>query len=239
MNQLKKFGKILIVVFLVSGLYSCDEESGTLNFKIIGDVLVLKKKVNDATVYAQAYFAYGTEPMTSAEVVTPGGNSIALLPLDQLQLTWAKEATANDFSTNLPQVGSFKFSVVNEGITHEASDLLVFDNIDFPVIDSTSYSTFNQTMTVEWQAVEGANHYMVKLAKPDGTIIYFSNLLFNNVLSFEIDTNLGSWTEYPVDGGTYSLEVHAIKYESEANQTEYAYQVQEVSIAEKDIVWGE
>ncbi len=49
----------------------------------------------------------------------------------------------------------------------------------------------------------------------------------------------GSWTKAAVDGQTYTLQVNAITFDDGATSANNIYNISELSIAEKQIVWGE
>jgi hypothetical protein len=51
-------------------------------------------------------------------------------------------------------------------------------------------------------------------------------------------SNSGFWNTPAVNGESYLLQVNAFSYDAEANQTNYIYNVSEISIGESQIEWG-
>ncbi|MEN8117669.1 MAG: hypothetical protein ABFS16_11860 [Bacteroidota bacterium] len=240
MITLKKTGKIFIAIMILTGIISCDDDKDTIAFKVVGDVFVVKRKIDDETKFANAYYAYGTHSMSLAKVTTPDGTAIQLNPLGDQANTYQVEPKMNDYATDLPEPGNYTFDVINEDIPHQAIDLLEFDNIDYPTITSTEYNNASQTLTVEWETVEQADKYVVKMANNVGVIVYdVGQLLPNTMTSFQIDPNVGNWTEEPIIGTSYTVEVYAYLYENGTDADDFKFHIQEISVGEKEIVWGE
>lgn len=237
--KIAKLKQLSTALLLGAFLWACDDGESTAPFQVIGDVFVVKKQINGETRFARAYYAYGTYPITSAEVLTPDQQKLTLLQSENGGRTHYKEPANNDFTTNMPPEGTYTFSVINEEIKHTATDILNFSNMDIATIGSTSYNQVQQVLTVNWDAVENAESYLVKLVDSNGNTLFLGTLVNSSRLSYVIGTNTGAWTGSAESGKSYTLQVLAFKYEDAATSSNYQYNIEEATIAEKDIIWGE
>ncbi|MDB4582228.1 hypothetical protein N9164_03680 [Draconibacterium sp.] len=239
MNKVQNFGKLLMLFVIITGVISCDKNEANITFEVIGDVFISKRLINDEEHFAHVYYAYGNQRISSATVTPQGGEEIELSPLDANEYTYGIQPTPEDFSTEFPGIGTFDFKVVNEGIEHSTSDMLLFDNLEIPHIDTVEFNSVSQTVMVEWETVSGAQSYIIKLTKDNGDIIFIGQLLNDLATVYEIDSNLGSWFEVPQYGITYNVEVHAFLYDADADYSDYMYHIQENSIGNMKVTWGE
>jgi len=239
MRKRQKFTKLFIFALIITGLFSCNDKEAEITFEVIGDVFISKRMIGEEEQYAHVFYAYGNQRISSATVTPQGGELIELDPLDANEYTYGIQPAPEDFSTEFPGIGTFEFKVVNEGIEHTTSDVLLFDNMDIPHIDTVEYNSIDQTIMVEWETVSGAQSYIVKLTKENGDVIFVGQLLSELATAYQIDINLGSWFEVPQYGTTYNAEVHAYLYDADADYSDYMYHIQENSIGDKKVVWGE
>ncbi len=237
-----KFQKItkLFMLFLAMGiLFSCNDDNTTASFDVVGDVFVTKRIIDDEVKFANSYYAYGNQAMTMAQVTTPVGTEIELNSTDNDGYTYGKTASTSDFTANVPEEGNYAFDVIHEEIQHQAIDLLVFQNLDFTVINTASME--NEILVIEWDDNQDAEVYMLRLISEDGNVIFNSTTLPSQTTRFEIDTNTGSgnWLDgYPNNGDTYTLELHAFVFDAEASDVDYTFNIQEVSITEEEVLWN-
>jgi hypothetical protein len=239
MNKLQKITKLFTLGIVIAGVSSCDNNEPNITFEVIGDVFISKRWIDEEEQYAHAYYAYGNQPMSSATMTPEGGDEIELNPLDAPKHTYGIQPSLDDFSAEFPGIGTFGFKVVSEGIGHTASDVLLYDNLDIPYVTSAEFNTVNETIMVEWETVDGAESYIVKLTKENGDVIFVGQLLNDAATVYEIDINLGSWFEVPQYGTTYNAEVHAYLYDADADYSNYMYHIQENTIGEIQTIWGE
>lgn len=229
----------LAVLSFVLILTSCNgEEEEPLNS--IGDIYVIKKKVNDEIVYGTAYFLYSNKAINSVSVTTPDGNDFALSAYKGTTLTFSKEPEESDFITEVPSEGNFVFDVATTtGETMKVDETLEFDDLDFPVVTETTFEQDNDSYIIEWGEVDGTDGYFVKLFDEDNEEIYTSQTVGGSILEIEVTTSDGFWQLVPRPGKHYSIHVHAITYESDATFDDFVYNVKEIAIGETEIIWGE
>ena len=229
---------ILIIVAIVSGLISCNKDD--LNdgeLVIVGDVFILKRVLNDKIQYGQTYYLYGNYPLSSASVATPDGDNIPLSAYDALSLIYSNDPFAIEYSETLPQNGTFDFTAKYLEQDYTTTDNLDFTDMAIPEITSTEYLSSTQTLKVDWNAVPGADSYIIRMLNVDNDVFFTGYLLDEDATSYEINTNTGTWLDLPNYNQPLVLELHASRYEENADGLE-TYNIEETSIAEKTIYWG-
>jgi len=236
MISIQKIGKLALVLLVLGGFASCKDEQETAPFEVTGEVILIKRMIDDEVMYARTYFAYGNQPMQSGEVTLAEGGTLPLTAADDTKRTWQKTPAIVDFSATVPVIGQFDFTVMNEDIEHMVSDVLEFNDLGFPTIDSAGYN--NGTIRVEWQDVANADSYLVRMVDENYELVFVGQLLNTNYTTYEIASNSGVWSKTPANGETYMVEVHAFKFEDGATNENYLYNANDLSIASKEVVWG-
>jgi len=231
----QKIGKLLILLLVLGGLASCNDDQETAPFEVTGEAIMIKRLLNDQVMYARTFFAYGNQPMSAGQVTLPEGGTLPLIPSDDNKRTWQNTPTIADFSTTLPEVGMFDFTVTNEDIEHTVSDVLVFNDLGFPTIDSLGNN--GGIVQVEWQEVAAAEGYLVRMVDENYESVFIGQLLNTNYTTYQIASDSGVWSKAPVAGETYMVEVHAFVFEEGATNQNYLYNADEIAIASRDIVW--
>lgn len=237
MKRLKNIAKTLVLFSIALGFFACDDDDGnSVPFEIIGDVYVVKKTINDEVLFANTYIAYGNQPMSLAQVTTPGGEEIVLSPTSGYNNTYAQSPAIDEFTDQVEE-GNYMFDVINEDIPHQDIDLLVFDNIDFTTI--TTLEPDVDILTLEWEENEMAEAYLVRLLDESGTVLFMSQLLGTQVSRFVInpgDPN-GTWNGTPAAGTDYIVELQAFLFEQDATNNDYTFHIQEMSITDDVVTW--
>jgi hypothetical protein len=236
MIKFQNFVKLSLLFFIVTGLFSCNKDDGAEPFSVIGDVIVLKKTFDGEVKYANSYIAWGTQPMTMAKVITPYGPEFQLEALSEAKNTYAKEPVDSDFSSSTPTEGNYHFLVIHEDISHDAVDLLEFDDIDTTVISSVLIA--NQVISVQWEANADADNFVIRLVNASGDLTFVSQTLPKEQkrLDFSPGTS-GAWQGTPVVGEDYQVELLAIRYENVSDAEDLSYHIQEISIGQQTVTW--
>ncbi len=236
MTKIRKIEKTLAFFLVIAGLFSCNEDETTTSFEVVGDVFVTKKIIGEDVMYGTGYYAYGTQEMEAAEVVTPDGEEITLTTIEGYETAYSKNPSTDEYTSETPNEGNYQFNVVNEGITHQSIDLLEFDDLDLPVITSAVMDDY--VLTVEWETSASVGAYWLRLLDEWGNIVYASALLSSEYSKLEIDDVTGNWaTGYPVEDEVYTLQLQAISFDSGAGSTDYLYHLKEVAVSEQDVTW--
>lgn len=233
MITIQKIGKLLMMFLIVAGMASCNDDE-TEPFTAYGEVLTIKKLVNDTVNYARAYYVYGNYPMSSATVTLPEGGTMDLTSYESNKQTYYEEPAAADYSKDAPEFGDFSFTVVNEGIEHTLAETTEMGTLE---ITEVTVTTGSGIITVKWDKVTDADNYVVRLKDDEGAIAFVGTSLSNSAVTFQIAAGTGTFAQQLVSGDTYTLELQAIQYESTATASDYWHNIEEISIASQDFVW--
>lgn len=236
MIKLQKITKPLILLLIITGFFSCNKDDNAKPFEVIGDVYVSKKTIDGKMRYANTYVAWGTQPMTLAKVITPQGQEITLSALSAMKNTYAEEPSTNDYSTTPPVDANYQFLVIHEDISHQAADILKFDDIDTTTISSVEVA--NQILSIQWETNSDAEAYVVRLTNTSEELTFVSPLLSRAQKRLDISpSNSGAWQETPVIGEDYTIELWGMKYEDITDSDNLSYHIQEISISQNEVVW--
>ncbi len=237
MDTMKKLGKILTFLLIGAGFFACSDDDNSAPFEIIGDVFVIKRTIGDEVKYANSYVAWGNQPMSHAEVTTPGGANLTLNPASDNLYTYAKEPGINDYFASAPVEGNYQFLVINEDITHQSVDLLDFDDIAFTTLSSAEM--VNGVLSVQWETNSIAEAYLIRLINVSGDVAFLSQTLPTQMTRLDIGANTasGSWSETPEAGNDYTVELMTFRFEDDAISSDAAYHIQEVAVTEQEITW--
>ncbi len=228
MITLQKIGKLFILFVITAGLASCGDDTETAAFDGVGDVVVVKRMLQEETRYARIYYVYGNQPMSAAEVSLPEGGTITLDPADQTKQTYYFEPSVAEFSTEVPEVGLFNFSVVNEDIPHVFSETAAFNDLAFVTIDTISVNS--GLVHIEWQSNDDAEAYQVLMVDENYNQVFNGDLLSSSYSTYEFSPSQAE------SGKTYHVEVQAFSFEADAGSS-YLYNIEEISISSTTIIW--
>ena len=119
-------------------------------------------------------------------------------------------------------------------------DMLSYDGLAIPQFTKINFSGTPLTLETEWEAVPEADGYFIKMYNTSGKLIFSGYSVDSNILKYTItgSTNSGYWSETAVEGQTYLLQINAYTNDAEANSSNAAYNVQEISVGESQIKWG-
>ncbi|MDX8337971.1 hypothetical protein SLH46_02175 [Draconibacterium sp. IB214405] len=232
-----KFGKILTIILVFAGLFACNKDDNSVPFEVIGDVFVIKRTIGEEVKYANSYVAWGNQPMSHAEVTTPGGANMTLYPTSGEQNIYAKEPALNEYYASAPVEGNYQFLVINEDITHQSVDLLDFDDIAFTTL--TSAEMVDGVLSVQWETNSIAEGYRIRLINQSNAVAFLSQPLPSQMVRLDIGaaTASGSWSETPEAGNVYTVEFLTIRYEDDATSNDATKHIQEIAVTEQDITW--
>ncbi|MGC9354741.1 MAG: hypothetical protein ACP5D9_12935, partial [Mariniphaga sp.] len=176
--KIRRFCKSVFLLFILSFmLSSCNDDTNDNTFEVFADAYIVKKLMGDEVKTAAAFYAYANSGIASVTITPPidGGELFELSRSPDSSSTFFKEPDASEFKTKLPTTGTYQFDVKStrgENILRE--DLLETPGLEIPVIDSTSYQPESFSLKVNWQSVQGADGYVIKLLSPEGLTTFIS-----------------------------------------------------------------
>lgn len=236
----RKTVKITTLLFTVFIMVSCFSKDTQTELEVYTDAYMIKKMEGSQPVYGVIFYAYGNQMMktgTVTEVGIPGTTINLALSPNSIFTLW-KAPTGNDFKPYPPAESEYIFKVTAEsGLSNESNDYLKIKNIGIPVITKTAFSDNKKLIDVAWTSVTGADGYLVKVAEENGNIIYSSDGMLPSVTGYTINLLTGNWSKFVETGKNYSIEVHAFAYEADAEEFYQIYNVEEISIGAKSVLY--
>lgn len=219
---------------------SCNDDEPEA-FEALADVYYISQMSDGELQYGTYYYAYGNGPINSVTVTLPGGDEVELDESFNTGTTWANEPDSADFSSDLPEEGNFLFNVVSEnGESLQVTEMLEVDSLAIPAFTKTEYGDNTFGYSLEWNDVEGADAYLVRIIDEDGEIIYNSYTINGDVNEYEmLQETTGYWDESPSANETYTFQILAYSFDDDADASNYVYNIQQISMGETTIVWGE
>ena len=219
---------------------ACNKDEEEEAFAVSGEAFYINRITDGELKTAVAFYAYANKVISSAAVVHPNGNETELENSSNLGQTWFKEPDLSTYTSEYPADGTYLFEVTSkDGVTLEPVDLLEIDSVGIPDITSTEYNDERFSYQLEWEEAENADAFLVKVLNEDEDIIFSGYLMDKTVTTYELTQSKGYWDNVPVTDETYVFQVYAYSFEEGASEANYINNIQEVSIAQKEIVWGE
>ncbi|MGE5394518.1 MAG: hypothetical protein ACM3P1_07210 [Candidatus Saccharibacteria bacterium] len=225
--------KILFILLAVVLATSCNKEEQVTG---VGDVLIVAKKSGSDTVYGISLYAYTFSSFSSVSAVGPS-NSHNTYTLKSMNGTFGYETPDSEFSTAKPAAGTYTFTATFDNGVKQVFDNTLLDAVlPIPTFEKCAYNKLTQQLEVKWQLLNGATSYAINIL--DGSKIVFASQPLRNVTSpsFAIRSTPGGWAQnyVPEDGKTYTVRLFAYMYEPNGG----SYNVQCVSMADSNMVWG-
>ncbi|MGE0020695.1 MAG: hypothetical protein AB7S72_13570 [Draconibacterium sp.] len=240
MKSKRNLETVLYALLAGFTVVSCNDNEVAL--EVNTDVVIISKRIDDVVKRAPAYYVYGNQALESASVTPPGGTTVTLEAFAGSVYSLAREPENSDFSDVPPAEGNYVFSVTGmNGETLQSQDAVDFAGLGIPQITKDTFSGTPEVLNVEWATVTGTDGYFVKLLDTTGKQVFSGYIVVSTVDEYTVSgaSTSGSWTEAAVDGQTYILQVNAITFDDDATNSDNIYNISELSVAEKQIVWGE
>lgn len=235
MTKFKKFS-LLIILFLF--VVACNDDTTIFDAKT--DAYILKRASDGQQKFAMGYFVYANRAIRSAVVNTPTNEVITLSENPNNSFIFLQEPLLNDFSMGIPILGEYLFEVHSaEDELFQATDQLTYNNLPIPEITGAEYNKDSKILKVEWDPAANADGYAVKVTQTTGTIVFVSFSLDRDATAYEITSAHGNWITPPAMGRNYLLEVHAFAYEEGVDYEDQVYNLNEIAIGSREIVWGQ
>lgn len=237
----KRFLKNSIFLILAGiTAVSCNDVEEKL--EVLTDVYVINKDFDGEVKSATAYYAYANKNLMSATVAIPNnGGNVALAAQSGSNFNLGKEPENSDFTSTAPVEGSYSFTVKDmDGETQVVPDVLSYDGLAVPEFTKINFSGSPITLETEWNAIPETDGYFIKMYNTSGKLIFSGYSVASNVLKYSVtsSTNSGYWSEAAVEGQNYLLQINAFTNDADANSSNAAYNIQEISVGETQIKWG-
>ena len=227
--------KIIFIALLSLSIFSCnkkdDEASG------IGDAFIVSKRIGSNDVYGLSINAYTYSSFKSVVALSTAqeGKTYNLKSIQGFKTNFSYETPDAEYTTAKPLASTFDFTAIFEnGVTDEFQDMLSGKVLAMPIIDTCQYNATKNLIRLTWKPVTDVESYSINII--DGSSLLFgSTELPKTITGVSISKNVDGWVSAPVAGKTYKVRLFAYLYEAEKN----TYNLQAVSIAESEVVWGD
>lgn len=240
MKAKRIFRKSFLLFFTAIAVVSCNDSEVPL--EVLTDVYVINKKIDTVVKSAPAYYAYANLPMSSVTVTIPNnGGNVELESSPGSMNNMAKEPNDADFKTTPPEKGSYGFTIIGvNGETIQVPDVLNYENLSIPQFTKIKFSGTPFILELEWNVIKEADGYFVKMFDLDGKLVFSGYNIKPDANKYVITSsaNSGYWSQAAVDGKSYLLHLNAFTNDSEANLSNYIYNLAEISLVETQIKWG-
>lgn len=224
-------------------LTSCLEDPEPVALDVVSDVFVQKVVQDGVEKYGLAFWVVGNKGLDSVTVEGPDDGIWALEEDPTGNRVFSLFPEEEDYTDSMPDAGDYIFSVQSTQANEAAvtiKDELEDDELGAVVIDSTEFS--NLKLKVSWQEVEGTDVYVIRLYDDENDLIFISPKQDDDKTEYAFgltDTGWSNSSDKAQDGETYRIEVLALLYESGSTSTNEDYNIQFISRASAEIVWGE
>lgn len=229
MKQLRILA-ILLAVLMVSSCNKDEEGTGT------GDALIVVKKSGSNTVYGLSIYAYTYSTFTSVSAVS-SANPGKTYTLKAMNGAFGYETPESEYSTVKPAAATYTFTATfDNGVQQVFENTLLDAVLPIPTFEKCAYNKLTQQLEIKWQLLNGATSYAINIL--DGSKIVFASQQLRDISSpsYAIRSMRGGWAQdyVPEDGKTYTVRLFAYMFEPNGG----SYNVQCISMADSNVVWG-
>ena len=232
------FAFLMVSVFL----NSCIDDPEPVALDVLPDVFIQKISDNGTEKYGLAFWVFGNKDLEAVTVDGPEGDNWTLEQDPSNTRIFNLYPETAEFTEVIPAAGEYEFTVTSTQVDEEplsASDELDADELGILLIEGTEY--INSQLKTTWQAVDDADNYLVRLYNDSGDILFVGPQLADNKTDFTFGNASDGWlnsAQLAETGEAYNVAVLAILYESGVTSGK-EYNIQCISIATEDIIWGE
>jgi membrane-bound inhibitor of C-type lysozyme len=222
----------LLLVFIVLGVFSCKSEEVLPIAN--SDVFILTKKMDGVIMYGLGLHTYANVQMSAVTAEDETGEVYVLKAYNNYTYEYYIETDAGDFSTTLPETGSYTFSVtLTDDQVLTVSNGLLGSYIDPVEFTTCEYDADNNRIDVAWDSSSEEDYSVLILRNSDGTMVYYSSSISSSTTSAKITTS--GWVSgySPVAGDTYTVELGMYQKESDSDIL-----IEAKAITSQEVIWG-
>ncbi len=227
--------KIIFIAILSLLIFSCNKEDDQATG--IGDAVIITKKSGANDVYGLSIYAYTYSSFKSVAALSTAedGKTYTLKSNQGFKTNFIYDTPDAEYTTTKPLASTFDFTAIFEnGVSDEFQDVLSSKVLATPIIDTCQYNSTKHLLRLTWKPVTDVESYAINII--DGSSLLFGSVEIPATINeVSISTKVSGWQSTPVPGKTYKVKLYGYLYEAEKN----TYNLQSVSIAETDVVWGD
>lgn len=232
-----------VFAFIAATFNSCIEDPEPAALDVVVDAFVQKTVQDGEEKYAPAFWTFANKSLESATVEGPDDETWELEKDAGSSLVFSLFPETTQYTDSMPTPGDYTFTVTSTQ-SDEAPvnivDKVENNELSAVTIDST---LFNESrLKITWEDVEDADNYLVRLYDDSDNLLFVSPAIADNKTDYSFGNNDAGWasaTTKATAGENYRIELLALLYESTSTSANKDYNLQFISFASKDIVWGE
>lgn len=206
----------------------------------LADAFITAKIVDGDTLYALSGYISSNTTMKSVTMKSPDGNqSVDLKQIDYYGYYFEKELKDEDYTSQKPVIGNYKFEIEYEDKTICDTTNYVSADILAPItIKEVKPDSTNKSIVINWVKNSVADYYVVRIFKDD-SIVYITNEIDPGYSSMNVSNYSSGWVNnyYPEAGDSMKVVISGILYESGSSQNTKFQSVSNSS--EVGVVWPE
>jgi len=227
-----------IIVAVIAGmafLTACNKDDEKI---ATCDAYIVSQISGQDTLFGLSLHAYAYSSFSSVTVVPENASEIAyhLQSSEGYDYNYYYDTPDEDLSEEVPVSGNYHFSVVyGNKDTYETDDYVSGDILYPATITQCAYDKSSSQAVIEWNAVEDADKYVVKLYKGDNLVFLNSDEDETSSRKIEISATDSGWDDYkPGSGDSFVVKIYAFMYEPNGDNNN----IQAASFAESSLSWG-
>ena len=236
---MKSFKIILLAVFSISSLISCDNNDiQDPVFQAAADIYVRTIKNGEEVVHAPVIYAYSNMALFSTSVNFKGETDPRYDLDDAFEGVnrFRSVPSTSDFTTTDIENGVYEFEITSTGNeVIKLKDELLDARMDVMNITEFTLDDDTHKFDITWDKIDNADVYVVKLMSAiDKNLIFVSNGLSKNTYTFKPSDRGWSNSITPKEGTTYTVAVCAYLLETDDAPSG---NINHETVEYKEIVW--
>ena len=235
MIKLKILGFTGLLIFLLSELFSCNDEE--LIGYGQGDAFITIKVEQNDTLYGLALHSFGNKNFGSVTSTDEDNTLYTLDSYNGSSYEYFHETDDEFLSESIPKIGEYTFAYTfKNGETDSDIDNLTENCIYPTTITTCEYDTTEEEINLEWNINGDADFIVICLNDKNGNTTFISNSINGSTTSYSISSDTEYWGDYtPVDGEEYTVTIYMYLYETNEEDINIQCRAENTST----VIWGE
>jgi len=235
MIKLKTLGYTGLLIFLLIGLSSCNDEE--IIASASGDVFITVKVEENDTLYGLAMHGFGNKNLSSITSIDENNTLYTLDSYYGSSYEYFYETDDESLSESIPGIGDYTFAFTFEnGETDSDIDELTEDCIYPTTITTCEYDSTEEEISLEWDTNSDADFIVIYLNDENGDTTFISNSIDGSTTSYSISSDTEYWGDYtPVEGEEYTVTIYTYLYETDEEDLNIQCRAENTST----VIWGE
>ena len=240
----RKILKSITTLVLSSAVMtSCLEDPQPVMLDALPDVFIQKVMEDSVPKYGIAFWLLANKDIHSVTVSGAGNGDWSLESEALNSRVFSLFPGPGDYTDSIPDPGDYLFTVTSaqaDEAPKTFTDKLEETVLEGMIVDTVYFE--EGKLNISWQSNDPADAYYVRMFDESNKQVFLSPQIENAETAYSFGLYDTGWTDpgnKAADGESLRLEVIAMLYESDTNSANENHNVQCISIAPLEIVWGE